>query len=290
MTKNSVPNSVDDDVISTNRDAAAGTPESEASWMHEFTAKWRIRLKEELSLGLQFKAWSSEEWVGYLSKRRIVSDNYDTVLSLDWPHFCIGATEGCGGNRGWCYTLAGHIGGSTKRSLRAAVTDRLARDHPDLFSEIVSREITQFVSSGRLPYPNIRFSGSGEVHNSHLPALLSLASRSIHLWGFSRNIRVAIQLKEAGISVLYSCDATTSPENLKEAARAGLKIAYTSLGIDDSPPAPPFVVFPVHHSGRVQEVLDSERVCPKVLEEYLEGRRRRGACQFTCTRCHEAER
>ena len=258
------------------------------SWRHAFSSKWRARLKDELSFGTQFKSWSQADWRGYLSEKRIVSDNYDTVLSLDWPHFCSGATEGCGGKRGWCYTLGGHIGGSTQRSLRAAITDRLARDYPELFAEISSREIRQFVDKGRIPYPNIRFSGSGEIHLSHVPALLALKARSVHLWGFSRNIRVATLLNREGVSVLFSCDATTPFDRLKDAQDSGLNIAYTSTGVDDVPPAGAFVVFPVHRSGRVREVVDSEKLCPKVVQEYMEGKRKKGACQFSCTRCHMA--
>jgi hypothetical protein len=256
------------------------------SWRHAFSAKWRLRLNEELSFGTQFKGWSSDKWRNYLTKRRVLSDNYDTVVSLDWPHFCSGATEGCGGDHGWCYTLGGQLGGSSKRSSRAAITDRLARDYPKLFSEIVGGEVDQLVKSGRLPYPNLRFSGSGEIHNSHLPALIALTERGIHLWGFSRNLRVATRLREAGIAVLFSSDSTTPEQTVVEALRSGLKLAYTSTGVDDHPPLDTFVVFPLHRSGSVREVVDSPGVCPKVLEEYLEGRRRRAACQFHCKRCH----
>jgi hypothetical protein len=250
------------------------------------SAKWRIRLKEELTLGTRFNGWSPAMWEEYLAKRRVLSDNYDTVVSLDWPHFCSGATVGCGGNHGWCYTLGGQIGGSAKRSARAAITDRLARDYPHLFADIVSEEVGQLVKGGRLPYPNIRFSGSGEVHQSHLPALLALAQRRVHLWGFSRNIRIADHLTKEGISVLFSCDSTTPRQTVSEALRRGLKLAYTSTGVDDQPPLDAFVVFPLHCSGRVREIVVSESVCPKILEEYLEGRRKKAACQFNCTRCH----
>jgi hypothetical protein len=256
------------------------------SWRHSFSAKWRLRLNEELSFGTRFKGWSSMKWENYLTKHRVLSDNYDTVVSLDWPHFCSGATEGCGGDHGWCYTLGGQLGGSTKRSSRAAITDRLARDYPKLFSEIVGNEVDQLVKSGRLPYPNLRFSGSGEVHNSHLPALIALAERGIHLWGFSRNLRVATRLRETGIAVLFSCDSTTLKQTVLEALQSGLKLAYTSTGVDDHPPFDAFVIFPLHRSGRVREVVESPDVCPKVLEEYLEGRRRRAVCQFNCKRCH----
>lgn len=256
------------------------------SWRHSFSAKWRLRLNEELSFGTSFENWSSTKWEEYLTKRRVLSDNYDTVVSLDWPHFCSGATEGCGGDHGWCYTLGGQLGGSSNRSSRAAVTDRLARDHPRLFSEIVRVEVDQLVKNGRLPYANVRFSGSGEVHNAHLPALIALAERGVHLWGFSRNLRVAAHLLEAEIAVLFSCDYTTPEQTILKALKLGLKLAYTSTGVDDRPAYDAFVIFPLHRSGRVREVVNSSEVCPKVLEEYLEGRRKRGACQFICKRCH----
>lgn len=249
--------------------------------------KWKQRLRLELGLADEFKGLTADEWRKKLSRRRLVSDNYDTVISLDWPHYCGHATKGCGGPEGWCYTLGGQIGGNQPRSLRAAMTDRLARDYPEVFAEVVYQEILLFTKNDKLAYPNIRFSGSGEVHQAHFSALISLKEKGVHLWGFSRNPKLAIELQDQGISVLFSCDATTPKKTLDFAQENGLKLAYTSLGVKDTPGFHAFVVFPVHRSGRVREIADTRNVCPKISQEFLTGRRKPASCQQACTLCHQ---
>jgi hypothetical protein len=253
------------------------------------TDKWKLRLKLELDMGSEFKGLKADEWNLKLSRKRLVNDNYDTVISLDWPHYCSHATKGCGGPNGWCYTLGGQIGGNKARSLRAAMTDRLARDYPDVFAEIVHKEILQFVKNKKINYPNIRFSGSGEVHQNHFAALIALKNKGVQLWGFSRNPKFAIELQEHGISVLFSCDATTPEQNLEYAKNNGLKLAYTSLGVSDVPKFEAFVVFPVHRSGRVREIADTRNVCPKISQEFLTGKRKPASCQKVCTLCHKVK-
>lgn len=251
--------------------------------------KWKIRLGEELSLRESFDGWNSDQWRQKLKTTNLLSDNYDTVVSLDWPHYCGGATKGCGGKDGWCYTLGGQLGGGAKRSKRAAMTDSLARHHPDLFGEIVATEIGKLVSMQEIQYPNLRFSGSGEVHPAHLPAILQVKYRGINLWGFSRNIRMAIALRQHEINVLFSCDATTPANRIAEAQKHGLRLAYTSTGVSDNPPEGTFVTFPLHRSGKVKEIVLSTSVCPKVEQEYLEGKRTPAACQTRCARCHRSQ-
>lgn len=251
--------------------------------------KWRVRLNEELGFRNLFDDLNEDEWIKKLDKSKLLSDNYDTVVSLDWPHYCGGATEGCGGPSGWCYTLSGQLGGTAGRSKRAAMTDSLARNYPDLFSKIVAKEIDSLIFSEDLSYPNLRFSGSGEMHQAHLPALLCLKDRGVHLWGFSKNVKLAIDLSQYGISVLFSCDRTTPIPRLELAIKNGLGLAYTSTGVDDSPPDGTIVTFPLHRSGKVREIVAADTICPKVAQEYLEGKRARAACQLRCTRCHRPQ-
>jgi hypothetical protein len=250
--------------------------------------KWQIRLEEELSLREPFDGWNTDQWRRKLKAANLLSDNYDTVVSLDWPHYCGGATKGCGGKDGWCYTLGGQLGGGAKRSRRAAMTDSLARHHPELFGEIVAAEIEKLVSTREIRYPNLRFSGSGELHPAHLPAILQVKAQGINLWGFSRNIRMAIALQKHEISVLFSCDATTPDSRIAEAREHGLGLAYTSTGVSDKPPEGTFVTFPLHRSGKVKEIVLANSVCPKVAQEYLDGKRTRAACQTKCARCHHS--
>jgi hypothetical protein len=251
--------------------------------------KWQIRLEEELSLRKPFDDLDPLQWRQKLKNTKLLSDNYDTVVSLDWPHYCGGATVGCGGEDGWCYTLGGQLGGGAKRSKRAAMTDSLARNHPLLFAEIVAAEVNKLVLTRDISYPNLRFSGSGELHAAHLPAMFMLKDRGINLWGFSRNIRTAIELRKHGISVLFSCDFTTPVNKIHKARRNGLRLAYTSMGVSDIPPDGAFVTFPLHRSGKVREIVLADSVCPKVEQEYLEGKRMRAACQTKCTRCHRSQ-
>jgi hypothetical protein len=252
-------------------------------------SKWQIRLEEELSLRLPFDGLNLSQWRQHLKHTKLLSDNYDTVVSLDWPHYCGGATVGCGGKNGWCYTLGGQLGGSANRSKRSAMTDSLARNYPSLFAEIASAEIEKLVADGEIPYPNLRFSGSGELHYSHLPAIFQLKELGITLWGFSKNLKVAIELRRNDISVLFSCDITTPIEQILDAKNNGLQLAYTSTGVRDTPPDGTFVTFPLHRSGKVREIVLSESVCPKVIQEYTDGRRSRASCQLRCTRCHQSK-
>jgi hypothetical protein len=250
--------------------------------------KWQIRLEEELSLRQPFDSWSLEQWRKKLKNTKLLSDNYDTVVSLDWPHYCGGASLGCGGENGWCYTLGGQLGGGAKRSKRAAMTDSLARNYPALFAEIVAVEVNTLAAANEISYPNLRFSGSGELHPAHLPAMFQLKDRGVNLWGFSRNISMAIELRDYSINVIFSCDITTPIEKIREARRNGLQLAYTSTGVSDAPPEGAFVTFPLHRSGKVREIVVADSVCPKVEQEYLEGKRTRAACQTKCMRCHRS--
>lgn len=248
--------------------------------------KWRSRLAKELELGGRFIGWSSSEWRSYLASKKLLSVNYDTIVSLDWPHFCGDATEGCGGARGWCYTLGGQLGGADARSIKAAVSDRLARDFPDLFADVVVNEVHELVDGGALPYPNLRVSGSGEAHIAHVPALARVKDRGVQLWGFSKSIKIALEMRKIGASIMFSCDATTPRSKLDEAIKNGFALAYTSIGAGDHPPVGTTVTFPLHRSGRVREVVDTPTVCPKVVEEFFNGKRRQAACQSLCRRCH----
>ena len=169
------------------------------------------------------------------------------------------------------------------------MTDSIARNHPRLFTEIVAAEINKLVSSNEIPYPNLRFSGSGELHPAHLPAIFLLKEQGINLWGFSRNIRVAIELRQHDINVLFSCDITTPVSRIEEARENSLQLAYTSTGVTDIPPAGTFVTFPLHRSGKVREIVLTDSICPKVAQEYLEGKRAPAACQTRCTRCHSTQ-
>jgi hypothetical protein len=137
-----------------------------------------------------------------------------------------------------------------------------------------------------MPYANIRYSGSGEVVEAYLPALRGIHSRGVRLWGFTRSLRLAQQLRELGAGVIVSCDGT-SPAGFAERATAeGFPLAYSSRGVGDSPPAGTLVTFPIHRVGRVREVVDSPSVCPKVLADFLEDRRPEASCQLICQRCH----
>lgn len=249
--------------------------------------KWRIRLEQELAHVEEFDGWDEDRWQQHLKQTKILSNNYDTVVSLDWPHYCGSATEGCGGASGWCYTLSGQLGGANKRSRRAAMTDSLARSFPHLFADAAYREIRSLVIRGKIPYANLRFSGSGEVHSSHINALQLLKEKGVNLWGFSKNLRICEKLREKKISVIFSCDSTTPIDVLESAIERRLPLAYTSTGIEDYPPQGSIVTFPVHRSGKVKEVVMTDTVCPKIEEEYMMGKRSPAACQLVCTRCHQ---
>jgi hypothetical protein len=253
---------------------------------NETQARWRKRLAKELVFRPEFSALDETAWRGLLRKRRITSSNHDTVVSLDWPHFCANATPACGGLRGWCYTFQGNQAG-VLHNRHAAMVDVLARTYPDLFGETVAAEVQDAVRSELLPYPNLRYSGSGELVEAYIPALEQVTRRGVHLWGFTRNLSLAQKLRGLGAAVIISCDKT-SPAGLGlEATAAGFPLAYSSNGVSDPPPWGTVVTFPVHRVGRVREVVDSPTVCPKVLADFLDDRRPEAACQWICRRCHD---
>lgn len=247
--------------------------------------KWQARLQKELRYERDFRGLTIGEWRLILRKQRILSSNHDTIVSLDFAHFCDAATAACGGVRGWCYTFQGHQA-SEAHHRRAMMISILAEDFPDLLAERVASEVDQLVQKKVISYPNLRYSGSGEMRLIHVPALRSLVRLGIHVWGFTRNIKVANSISEAGGSVLISCDYTSSPALLRAAEVQGYGLAYTSRQVEDVPPDGTVVCFPLHRGGRVREVVASGANCPKVVEEFLDGRRREGWCQTGCVRCH----
>jgi hypothetical protein len=249
------------------------------------TPKWRRKLERELGERARFDGLSVEEWRCLLEGRSVTSSNHDTVLSLDWPHYCAGASEACGGPRGWCYTFTGLLAGKHHIS-KVAMVDALASLHPALFAEQVVLEVERAVRSGALPYANLRYSGSGELNPGHVRALALVAARGVRLWGFTRNLAVASALRAASIAVIVSYDRSTPSRQLAAARLEGFPLAYSSGGVDDHPPYPSLVVFPLHRSGRVPEVADVLGLCPKVVHEYLHQERPPATCQVECQRCH----
>lgn len=247
--------------------------------------RWRRRLDKELVFRADFETLDEKAWRSLLKNRRVTSSNYDTVLSLDWPHFCANATPACGGPEGWCYTFQGNQAGQL-HNRHAAMVDVLARTFPDVFGEHVAAEVQTVVDEGKMPYPNLRYSGSGEVVGAYLPALRQIQSRGVFLWGFTRNLQLAHELRELGASVIISCDKTSLPGFIEEAKEQRFPLAYSSSGVDDGPPSGTVVTFPVHRVGRVQEVVDSPSVCPKVLADFLDDCRPKASCQLICQRCH----
>lgn len=248
--------------------------------------RWKIRLETELEHRSEFADLSPDEWRAVLRRKRITSSNYDTVMSLDWPHFCSSATEACGGASGWCYTFQGNQS-LTVHNRHVAMVDVLARNFPSLFGEIVCNEVDKAVRTGRLPYPNLRYSGSGEVVLAYLPALKAIMDGGVHLWGFSRNLSLANALRDAGASVIVSCDHTSDKDFIQRARSDGFDLAYSSESVADLPPDGTLVTFPVHKIGRVHEVTDSPTVCPKVLEDFLYDERHPATCQERCRLCHK---
>lgn len=247
--------------------------------------KWKSRLATEREYIRAFERLNEHRLHETGRDGSILSSNHDTVITLDWPHYCSYATEACGGPQGWCYTFAGfHV--TPAQARKVALNDVLARRAPRLLADLVSREVMEAVRQRRIRYPNLRFSGSGEVHPSHIPALVEIASRGIQLWGFTKNPHVARALKAESISVLFSCDQTTPAAHLLKARSMGVPLAYTSTGVNDRPPVGTLVTFPVHVSGRVSEVVDDRTLCPKVEEEFLAGVRTPAWCQARCKRCH----
>ena len=247
--------------------------------------RWRQRLEKELAFHPEFDDLDETAWRALLKTRRVASSNNDTVLSLDWPHFCAHATPACGGPQGWCYTFQGNQAGKL-HNRHAAMVDVLARNFPALFAEQVTAEVSAAVKAGMLPYPNIRYSGSGEVVEAYVPALRGINERGVRLWGFTRNLRLAHQLREMGAGVIISCDKSSPADFIEQASAAGFPLGYSSNGVHDIPPKGTVVTFPVHRVGRVREVVDSPSVCPKVLADFLDDCRPKASCQLICQRCH----
>jgi hypothetical protein len=248
--------------------------------------KWQKKLKREIKYANKFHKLNENDWLVLLKKKPILSQNHDTVLAIDWPHYCYDASEGCGGQNGWCYTFQG-FQANKAHDEKVAMVDVLAQKHPGLFAEFCKREVFEAVDKGRIPYPNIRVSGSGEIVFSHIPALLALIKAEIKLWGFTRNFKIGAILKKAGASILYSCDQTTPKIKVIAALNSGLPLAYTSRNVSDFPPKGTLVTFPLHRGGAVTEVLDHSSTCPKIIREFFEQKRDPGICQNYCTRCHK---
>lgn len=247
--------------------------------------RWKRKLDLELSLTSEYLKLTREEWVEHIRINQISSANRDTGLALDFPHYCTGATVGCGGVSGWCYTFGGHHA-SLLHAKKVAWMDVLTRNHPDIFANKVEHEVSEAVTRGLMLYKNLRYAGSGEVAPHHLPALRLISLSGIRLWGFTKRLDMATMLHDIGASVLFSCDKTTSKDQIAEALRRGFGLAYTSIDVEDLPPNGCVVTFPVHRMGRVREIVDVNTVCPKVVDEYMSGSRESLSCQLTCNRCH----
>ncbi len=250
--------------------------------------RWRKRLDKELVFRAEFEGLDEAEWRSLLKRRNVTSKNHDTVLAIDWPHFCGDATDACGGPKGWCYTFQGNQA-NKMHNRHVAMVDVLARSFPEVFGEAVANEVQAAVSGGAIPYPNLRYSGSGEVVEAYVPALQSVSMRGVKLWGFTRNLRVADGLRSIGASVIVSCDTTSPPGFIDDARSKGFSLGYTSSDVEDKPPPETIVTFPVHRIGRVNEVVDVPSTCPKVLADFLDDCRPEGSCQNICRRCHEPE-
>jgi hypothetical protein len=250
------------------------------------TLKWQRLLKKEIAHSKSLAQLSRDEVFKRVKKQGILSANSDTVASLDFPHYCIGATEGCGGAKGWCYTFQGFQSLSAHSS-KVGLVDYCIRTYPEMVVNLIVKEIQALVNKGQLPYPNLRFSGSGEVAAIHIGLLTEIKRRGIQLWGFSRNIKVATELKSAGIHVIFSCDQTTPTHLVDQAIGLQVPLAYTSCNVKDLPSYEVAVVFPLHRGGRVRQVADHMMNCPKVIEEYFDHSRTQASCQNVCRRCHE---
>ena len=248
--------------------------------------RWRKRLSKERAFEPEFATLSEAGWRNILKgSRRVTSSNHDTVLSIDWPHYCAWATEACGGANGWCYTFQGRQA-TQQHNRHAAMVDVLATRFPLLFGERVALEVQKAVALGLIPYSNIRFSGSGEMAERHVAAMRAVVSSGVHAWGFTRNIRLACELRSFGAFAIYSCDFSTDPAQLQQAQEAALPLAYSSRGAFDKPPSNTLVTFPVHKVGRVREVCEAPSLCPKVVSEFLHEYRPPSFCQAHCRRCH----
>jgi len=252
------------------------------------TPRWRQRLDKELAYRPEFENLNEKEWKTLLLDRNVTSTNNDTVLALDWPHFCAHSTPSCGGPQGWCYTFQGNQAGKL-HNRHAAMVDILARNFPAIFADKVEEEVNAALAGGLIPYKNLRYSGSGELVEAYIPALKELSRRGILLWGFTRDLKLGQQLKELGAGVIISCDSTSKPGFIDKAVNAGFPLGYTSKGVDDVPPKGTVVTFPVHRIGRVKEVVDTNSLCPKVLADFLDDSRPKASCQLICHRCHRPD-
>ena len=247
--------------------------------------KWRTRLKKEVYERKKYLRLSDDALSELITKRTILSTNYDTRVSLDFPHFCAGASLGCGGPKGWCYTFQGALARDAHHK-KVAFNDATCLRLPEKLSVKIVSEISSAVAAGTLKYPNLRFNGSGEATSHHVPVLKRLVELGVQVWGFSKNIQILPKLRDAGVSVMYSYDRTTSIEDVDRAVKNNFSLAYTSVGVKDFPLRGAKVVFPLHRSGHVKEVVDSQALCPKVIDEYLNQKRSPGYCQTKCNRCH----
>lgn len=251
----------------------------------EALPRWRIRLAKELQYSAEFDSLDEESWAELLRTRSVTSQNHDTALSLDWPHYCAFSTQACGGPKGWCYTFQGNQA-SAAHNRHAAMIDRLAVRQPLLFAHAVHREVERAVKTGALSYPNLRLAGSGETIRAYVPALAEIVRLGVRLWGFTRDLQLAEVLRKVGVAIIASCDKTSPPGFVERAQALRLPIAYTSAGVEDRPPAGTLVTFPLHRVGRVREVVDVPSLCPKVLADFLHDSRPGGFCQRFCKRCH----
>jgi hypothetical protein len=250
--------------------------------------KWQLRLQSELAYKDAYADLTLSEWRALLHERRLCSSNHDTVLALDFPHYCSDATEACGGANGWCYTFQGRQSSSAHHE-KVMLVDQLAQQQADLFADTVAAEVSEAVSKGLIKYANIRVSGSGELTERHVPALLALSARGVHVWGFTKRLKVWAPLTAGGIELLFSVDSTTPRQVQDDAASLGARFSYTSTGVTDVPPDRTVVTFPLHRGGKVREVVDSGSLCPKVVEDFYYGNRMPGWCQARCQRCHLAK-
>jgi hypothetical protein len=248
--------------------------------------RWKRQFNKEKPFIKKFESEHESLRHLFLNGKKILSDNFDTVVSLDFPHYCNSATLGCGGGEGWCYTLVGHQV-SAAHAEKVAATDVFCRKYPQEFAQLVAAEVHDAVRRGKLPYPNLRISGSGEISPSHITGLLQIIQENVHIWGFSKNIDLIEILNSQGAHFLFSMDSTTPEIVVAKASSAKVGIAYTSTSVTDHPTLSPKVVFPLHKVGRVGEVVDHAALCPKVIDEYLNGQRMPASCQSTCNRCHE---
>ena len=247
--------------------------------------RWKKRLALEMNYTNEFKNLTFDNLEKLLRKRKITSINYDTVISLDWPHYCSHSTLGCGGQNGWRYTFQGNQANAA-HNRHAAMVDQLAKKHPALFVHKVKNEVKKAVESGSIPYANLRLAGSGETIEAYLTPLKELVEQGINLWGFTRNLHLAKKLHDIGVSIIISCDKTSPNGFIEKTIKSKFPIAYTSIDVNDQPPPGTLVTFPIHRVGKVREVVDSKTICPKVLSDFLDDSRPPSFCQNNCHKCH----